>query len=432
MSSIWTKDCELPHFDSLKKDIKTDVLVIGGGIAGILCTYMLKQAGIDCVLAEARTLCSGMTQNTTAKITFQHGLFCHKLLAQYGREKARMYLEANREALEQYRKLCRDIPCDFEEKDAFVYSENNRKILEEEISALEKTGFQADFCETVPLPFPVAGAIRFKNQAQFHPLKFLAAIAEGLPIYENTFVRALSGHTAVTSHGTITAEKIIVTTHFPFLNSHGSYFLKLYQHRSYVLVLENASDLHGMYVSDSLTGMSFRNFRQYTFIGGGGHRSGKQGGSWSELKAFADRYYPDSREVCRFAAQDCMPLDLIPYIGHYSRSTPDLFVATGFHKWGMTSSMAAARILTDMILERENPYAPVFSPSRNILKPQLAVNAAEATANLLTFSSPRCPHMGCALKWNSAEHSWDCPCHGSRFDENGKLCDNPAMKNLKF
>ena len=199
-----------------------------------------------------------------------------------------------------------------------------------------------------------------------------------------------------------------------------------------MLVLENAPDLQGMYVSDSLTGMSFRNFRQYTFIGGGGHRSGKQGGSWSELKAFADRYYPDSREVYRFAAQDCMPLDLIPYIGHYSRSTPDLFVATGFHKWGMTSSMAAARILTDMILEQENPYAPVFSPSRNMLKPQLAVNAAEAMANLLTFSSPRCPHMGCALKWNSAEHSWDCPCHGSRFDENGKLCDNPAMKNLNF
>lgn len=126
-----------------------------------------------------------------------------------------------------------------------------------------------------------------------------------------------------------------------------------------------------------------------------------------------------------------MTLDGVPYIGRYSKRTPDFYVATGFNKWGMTSSMVSARILTDMITGRKNPYAPVFSPSRSILHPQLAVNAFESAVNLLTPSSKRCPHLGCALKWNPQEHSWDCPCHGSRFTQNGKIIDNPATGDLK-
>lgn len=431
MNSVWSDTVTLPHFGIPGKNLKTDVLIIGGGMAGLLCAYMLKQTGIDYVLAEADTLCSGITKNTTAKITSQHGLIYDKLIHEFGLEKARSYLEINQAALEQYRVLCRDIDCDFQEEDAFVYSMHDESKIEKELSALEKIGFHADFAAELPLPFSVAGAVRFKNQAQFHPLKFISAIAKGLNIFEHTIVRELKGFTAVTNHGTITAETIIAASHFPFINKHGNYFLKMYQHRSYVLALENAPDVNGMYVDESRTGLSFRNYKNLLLLGGGGHRTGKQGGGWKELEDFAQKYYPDAHEKYRWAAQDCMTLDGVPYIGLYSKHTPDFYTATGFNKWGMTSSMAAAMVLTDLILGKDTPYAPLFSPSRTMLRPQLASNILQATVNLLTPSKKRCPHLGCALKWNSQEHTWDCPCHGSRFTEKGKRIDNPATGDLK-
>lgn len=431
MNSLWTETAELPRFEQLKKDIRTDVLIIGGGMAGILCAYRLKQAGVDCVLAEASRICSGITKNTTAKLTLQHGLLYQKLIDRFGTERAKMYLEANQAALAEYRSICRKIDCGFEEKDAFTYSLNDRKKIEKELAALERLGFEAELAESLPLPFETAGAVRFRNQAQFHPLKFISAIVKGLPIYENTRVQELTEHTAVTANGRITADKMIVATHFPFINKHGSYFLKMYQHRSYVIALENAPDVGGMYVDEADKGMSFRNAENLLLLGGGDHRTGKQGGNWAELEDFAGRHYPEACEKYRWATQDCMTLDGVPYIGRYSKRTPDFYVATGFNKWGMTSSMVSARILTDMITGRKNPYAPVFSPSRSILHPQLAVNAFESAVNLLTPSSKRCPHLGCALKWNPQEHSWDCPCHGSRFTQNGKIIDNPATGDLK-
>ena len=431
MDSIWTRTATLPAFECLQGDIKTDVLIIGGGMAGILCAHLLRQAGVDYALAEAETICGGITKNTTAKLTSQHGLIYHKLIRTYGVERAGLYLEANEAALSAYRALCSRIDCDFEEKPSYVYSLDNCRKLENELEALELLGYPAEFAKQLPLPFPVAGAVAFQKQAQFHPLKFVSAIAKGLRIYEHTPVRELVGTTAITDRGRISAEKIIVATHFPFLNKHGSYFLKLYQHRSYVVALENAQTLGGMYVDERQRGLSFRNYDKLLLLGGGGHRTGKPGGGWAELRAFAQRYYPDAVERCRWATQDCMTLDGVPYIGAYSAGTERLYVATGFQKWGMTSSMAAAMLLCDLVQERENPYAALFSPSRSILHPQLAANGFAELVNLLTPSRPRCPHLGCALKWNRQEHSWDCPCHGSRFTADGRLIDNPATGNLK-
>lgn len=429
--SIWGETAELPDFPQLKADIKTEVLIIGGGMAGVLCAYMLEREGVDYVLVEADTLCSGITKNTTAKITSQHGLIYNKLAGRYGIENAALYLRANQEAVEKYAELCKDMDCDFERKDAFVYSLDNPRAIADELDTLRELKVSAGFLQELLLPFPIAGAIRFENQAQFHPLKFVRAIAKQLNIYEHTVVRELVGCRARTDYGTINADKIIVATHFPFLNKHGSYFMKLYQQRSYVIALEHAADLKGMYIDEASNGMSFRNYKELLLIGGGGHRTGKSGRNWDEISRFAAMQYPDAHETCRWSTQDCMSLDGIPYIGSYSRNTPNLYVATGFNKWGMTSSMVSAMMLTDLIAEKKNPYAAVFTPSRNILKPQLAMNAVEATKNLLTISSPRCPHLGCALKWNKAEHSWDCPCHGSRFDGEGQLIDNPATGDLK-
>ena len=432
MDSLWRKTAQMPQFQQMRKDTTTDVLIIGGGMAGLLCAWQLKQAGVDCLLVEQDALCSRITQNTTAKITLQHGLIYDKLIHNFGAEKTKLYLQANQAALEQYRILCRDMDCDFELQDSFVYSIDDRESIERESAALRELGVDAQTTTELPLLFPVAGAVRVKEQAQFHPLKFAAAVAEGLPILEHTKVQELMPEKAVTNCGIIRAKKIIIATHFPMLNKHGGYFLKLYQHRSYVLALKNAPKLSGMYVDDAKTGLSFRPHGDLLLLGGGSHRTGKKGGNWRELEQFAAKHYPQAQIVARWATQDCMTLDGAPYIGQYAKNTPDLFVATGFNKWGMTSSMAAAMILRDLVQGKENPWSTVFDPSRSILHPQLAVNALESTLNLITPTVPRCPHMGCALKYNPAEHSWDCPCHGSRFTTEGHLIDNPATDDMQI
>ncbi|WP_300637382.1 FAD-dependent oxidoreductase [uncultured Oscillibacter sp.] len=432
MDSIWKQTAELPRFAPLEGDLKTDVLVIGGGMAGLLCAYWLDRAGVDYALVEARRLCGGVTGNTTAKLTFQHGLIYARLLREFGLGRARLYLEANRAALGQYRELCREAGCDFQERDAYVYALTDRRKLDRELEALERLGFPAEFSRTPALPMPTAGAVKFTKQAQFHPLKFAAAIAKGLRIFEGTKVLELAPGRAVTNRGTVTAENIVAATHFPLLNKHGAYFLKLYQARSYVLALENVPEVGGMYVDEGEKGLSFRDYKGFLLLGGGGHRTGKKGGGWRELEDFAKRRYPQAGIAARWAAQDCMTLDGVPYVGRYSRGTKGLYVATGFNKWGMTSSMAAARLLADLVQGKENPWAELFSPSRRVLRPQLAANAWESTMGLLTPTVPRCPHMGCALKYNPQEHSWDCPCHGSRFGEDGELLDNPATDGKRL
>lgn len=430
MESLWRKTAAMLSFPCLTGDCKTDVLVIGGGMAGLLCLWMLRQAGVNCLLAEADTLCGGVTANTTAKITSQHGLVYHQLLSGLGRERALAYYRANQAALEGYRTLCADLECGFEERDAFVYTQSHPKQVEKELVALNRLGIPAVYRNTLPLPFPVAGAVGFPGQAQFHPMRFAASLSRELPILEHTPVRELKETKAITEQGTIRAEKVIVTTHFPFLNKHGSYFLKLYQHRSYMLALKGEPQLKGMYVDEDQKGLSFRNYGEYLLLGGGGHRTGKEGGGWQTLKELAGEYYPGASVEAFWAAQDCMSLDARPYIGKYSARTGELFVASGFKKWGMTGSMVASKVLCDLILGKRSEYEDLFSPSRSVLHPQLAVNAAEAVAHLVLPAKKRCPHLGCGLTWNPQEHSWDCPCHGSRFSASGKLLDNPATGDL--
>lgn len=424
--SVWEQTVSIPQFPKLDGDIHTDVLIIGGGITGVLTAYFLHQNCVKYALVEKSRICSGITCKTTAKITAQHGLVYHKILADRGAYLSQKYLKANELALEKYCEICKNFDCDFERKDNYVYSVYNRKILEKEMKALEKIRSKAEFCENIIIPKKTVGAVKFPNQAQFNPIKFIAAISEGLNIFEETFVSEMIGTTAVTQNGKIYADKVIAATHFPFINKHGNYFLKLYQHRSYAVALKNAQNIDGMYVDENRKGMSFRNYGKLLLLGGGGHRTGKQGGNWCELRAFAKTVYPKAREECFWAAQDCISLDGVPYIGQYSKRTPNFYVASGFNNWGLTSAMVSAMILKDLVLGKPNEFAEVFNPSRNILKPQLFLNGFEATKNLLTVSEHRCPHLGCALKWNSAENSWDCPCHGSRFSENGEVLDNPA------
>ncbi len=433
---LWSDTAKIPQFKQLHGDSKTDVLIIGGGAVGLLCGYFLKNRNIDYMILEGRRILSGATGLTTAKITPQHGLIYREMIRNIGLERAKLYLKPTSRREGDNGGLSKAFPCDFEEKDSFVYlmkgkykGQDSREVLEREAEAVRKLGFPASVEDNLSLPFE-AGAVRFPNQAQFNPAKFFSQIAEDLNIYENTFVRDIQPDGVTTDSGTVKAKKIIVATHFPILNKQGAYYMKIYQSRSYVIAFENAQNTEGMYVDGEENGLSFRNYENLLMLGGGGNRTGKKGGNWEELRRFAKKYYPDSKEKYHWAAQDCMSLDRIPYIGLYSGTAKNLYVATGFNKWGMTSSMAAARILSDIVMGTSNRYAEVFSPSRNMIKPQLFVNLGETTVNLIGFSKKRCSHLGCRLKWNKAEHTWDCPCHGSRFSEGGELLDNPANRNL--
>ncbi len=432
MESIWERGVSPVRFDKLEGNARTDVLIVGGGIAGILCAYKLREAGVDCRLVEAGRVCGGITKDTTAKITLTHGLLYGKLIRRFGEERASLYVAAQKGAAEEYAALCQRIDCDYEKKDSYVYSLRDRERIEREVSALRRLGVKARFSLAEELPFRVAGAVRVSGQAQFHPLKFLYALSKDLPIWEQTKVLAFKPHRVLTASGEIAYKKLIVATHFPILNKHGLYFLKMYQHRSYVLALRGAKPIGGMYADENDKGLSFRGYGDLLLLGGGGHRTGKRGGCWGELEAFAKRHYENAEIVTKWATQDCMTLDGVPYIGPYAKGLPDVYVATGFHKWGMTNAMVAASLLRDLVTGKKNPYAEVFSPTRSMLRPQLAANALESTVGLLTPTVPRCPHLGCALRYNAAEHSWDCPCHGSRFGEDGHLIDNPATDDKKI
>ncbi|MBQ7907648.1 MAG: FAD-dependent oxidoreductase [Clostridia bacterium] len=430
MNSIWKMSSVLPKFPVLDKDLETDVLIIGGGLCGILCAHMLQKAGVDYALLESDKICGKTTENTTAKITAQHGLIYGKIANSRGKDFARLYYDANINALNEYKSLCKDIDCDFCECDSYVFTLNNEEKLKKEFKILKELGIDAEFTDHLSIPFDVKGAIKFPKQACFNPLKFISCISKDLNIYEYSRVEELIKSTAKSNGHTVKAKRIIVATHFPFNNKHGLYFLKLYQHRSYVLALEGADEIKNMYINDTSFGLSLRGYNGLTLLGGEGHRTGKFSEGWAGVEKIAQRHFPNAKIKYRWATQDCMTLDGVPYIGKYSLFSDNLYVATGFNKWGITSSMVAAKLLCDLILGRNNQYERLFSPSRSMIKPQLVVNSAEAIGNLLSFKTKRCPHLGCALVWNKNERSWDCPCHGSRFDEKGHVLDGPATNDL--
>ncbi len=433
MNSVWSESVEnkksRPNFQG---EMNTDVLIVGGGMAGILIAYRLKKAGVSCVVLEAKTIGSGVTKNTTAKITSQHGLIYSDIIKRFGIEKARAYFETNSQALLDFEKLSEKYKCDFEKKDSFVYTLENNLNFENEIRAYEKLKIPILKHNENPLPIKIKSILGMENQAQFNALKFLVALADKLEIYENSFVHRIEGNTAFLRKGKIKAKQIVIATHYPLVNVPGLYFMKLYQHRSYVIALENAVKLNGYYVDENENGFSFRNYQDYLLIGGGDHKTGKKGGGFSEIRKLTKTAYPDAAEKFHWATQDCMSLDKIPYIGRHNSSNNRLFVATGFNKWGMTSSMVAAGIISDLITKGSSDFEELYSPQRSMFTTQLFKNLGSAASGLLSMGTPRCSHLGCKLKWNKLEKTWDCPCHGSRFDKTGHIIDNPAKRKARI
>ncbi len=445
MESLWRKQTKqitskVVSGCETSKKVHRDVIVVGAGIAGLLTAYYLRQQGKNVLVLEADEIASGQTERTTAKITSQHDLKYSELIKSVGVEKARLYAQANEAAIREFERLIQTqgIECQFEKTTAYLYSLQNAAMLKDEAEAAVLLGIDAFFTEETELPFQVVGAVGFRNQAQFSPLEFIRHISAGLEILEHTQVITIKGNKVVTKDSVMTADKIVVATHYPIRNVPGFYFLRQHQERSYVLALSDCEKINGMYLGIDEDGLSFRQAGEFLLLGGSSYRTGENtcGGAYDFLVQAARKYYPNCKEETRWAAQDCMPHDGIPFIGKYSMFTPHLYVSTGFQKWGMTSAMIAAMILRDELCGIENPYAKLFSPQRinfragirNFLR-DVGVSVKGILKGLIR--KPRCPHMGCELVWNPDEKSWDCPCHGSRFDESGKLLDNPAKSCLK-
>lgn len=472
---------------------KYDILIIGGGITGLTTAYMLKDTGYKIGIIEGSTIGYGTTGFTTAKLTVQHSILYDYLINSFSIDKAKEYLKANEEGLNLIREIIisNNIDCDFKEQTAYIYAttEDEVKTLKKELEAYKKLNINGFYADDINLPNKPLGALGIKNQGQFNPLKYLYSIYNillqnnSIDIYEN--VRALNiephsnEHIVNTDCGDIYAKKIIVATHYPFDNDFGLFFLRMYQEKSYVIIAKTESKpFEGMYININNPIYSMR--YQFTdkedllILGGGKHRVAikeNEEDSYDELENFLNENFPNSEIVSKWSTQDCMTYDKIPYIGNISNNIENIYVATGFNKWGMTSSAASALILRNKILGIDHDYSEIFDPSRitPILssKEFLPTGAVIASGfakrikpiydelfdvkmgegKIVNYNgrrigvyredngdyfciNPVCTHMKCAVSFNGAEKTWDCQCHGSRFDVNGKILEGPAVYPL--
>ncbi|MBB6453822.1 glycine/D-amino acid oxidase-like deaminating enzyme/nitrite reductase/ring-hydroxylating ferredoxin subunit [Salirhabdus euzebyi] len=491
--SYWRDSVTLPSFEALKQDIDADVTIVGGGITGITTAYLLQKEGLQVVLLEGGEILNGTTGHTTAKITAQHDIIYDELIGHFGLEKARTYYVANMEAKEFIENIVKEnnIDCDFEEQDAIIYatSDDSMQKLEKEYRAYERLGIKGEFLDKIPFNITIQGALAMKNQAQFHPLKYLKHLASsfvenGGKIYENTTadtIEEAAKSKVVTRDGyKVTSDFVLVCSHFPFYDKKGMHFARLYQERSYLIAVKARDEYPGgMYLSADQPTRSLRYAKMdgenIVLVGGEGHKTGHSTDTmkhYQALENFARQTVGIEEFLYRWSAQDIYTLDKVPYIGRITSNDPSILIATGYKKWGMSSSTAAARLLTDLVLKRDNPAQELFSPSRFDADPDFRKfmsqnmdvaghfikgkvegqsksldDLSEGEGAVVKINGKRagaykdeagefhivdttCTHMKCELEWNNGEHSWDCPCHGSRFSIDGDVLEGPATKPL--
>jgi glycine/D-amino acid oxidase-like deaminating enzyme/nitrite reductase/ring-hydroxylating ferredoxin subunit len=493
--SVWIETGPIqPAFPQLDVDVEADVAVIGGGIVGITTALLLTEAGVRVALLEADRLVHGVTGNTTAKVTSQHGLIYDQLRSQFGLDGARTYGGANETALAWIaERVERDgIECDFRRRAAYAYatSSSERSQVESETEAAAAAGLPARMTDTVPLPFEVDGAVRFDDQAEFHVRRYLLALVDALTaggcrIFEGTRAVEVDSHkqpaVVKTPGGRVVADQVVVATHYPFLDRSLA-FARVHPERSYAIVCRVDGTLpDGMLISAGSPTRSLRavpvDGEELLLVGGEGHRTGTGGDTeerYQRLEAFAREYWDVRSVEYRWSAQDNTTVDHVPYVGRLSPREDRVFMATGFAKWGMTGGTAAALLLNDLLVGRENASASLFDPNRLTLRasaPRFVKENLQAGLRFigdrvtkpgrraaedlrpgegdivrlhdervaayrdedgtLHAVSPTCTHLGCQVNFNAAERSWDCPCHGSRFAPDGSVLQGPAVHRLE-
>jgi len=477
--SIWLEPAKAAY-PQARGDLRCDVAIIGGGITGLTTAFMLQ--GKDVMLLEAGKILEGVTGHTTAKLTSQHGLIYHDLIERFGKKKAKIYADANEKAKEWMAGFAIDHPCDLERKDAFVYTEKGSEMeaIKEEADAASSLGLPADAVKEVGLPFKVRGALRFRDQAQFHPIKYLRQMAKIIktPIYEQSRVMSVKEDGGTfelqTEHARIQARMVVVATNFPFNDT--SFFSALTRPTmSYVMVGRLKMLPSGMFIRASRPLHSIRTVRhegeELLLFLDETHQTGKGGDTAERYRSMQEQMkeWFDPEILYYWSTQDYEPSDDVPFIGRYP-GKKNMLVATGFKGWGLTHGTAAAMIFKELAEGREHPWLELYDPMRlNIETLKMAGNqAVEAVKGfaskledrpelndlslgdgmiveldgekvaaykdpdgMVTKLVPSCTHMGCEVAWNNAEKTWDCPCHGSRFSHDGKVLHGPATKGLR-
>ncbi len=493
--SYWvTSTPEPERHTPLEGHLDVDVAIVGAGIVGITCARLLKQAGKTVAVLEMDEVGRGVTGYTTAKVTSGHGAIYSRLIAKHGLETARRYAAANQAGLEQIAGVVEDesIDCDFEERANYVYCEDPERVsqIRDEVDAAGRAGLPVAFTEEVSLPYPIAGAVRLEGQAQFHPRKYLLHLAAGIPgegshLFERSRVTDLhegSRCRVETSKGSVTASQLIVATNYPFIDR-ALMFPRIHPKRSYVIAgpieFDRAPD--GMFISIDSPTRSIRTIpdgdRLLLMVGGNGHNVGQHYETeeqYRDLEEWMAQRFGISEAAYRWSTQDGVSVDSIPYAGTARRTSDRVFTATAFGKWGFTNGAATSQVIVDRILGRPNKDATLYDPHRLTVKasaenavmenakvaihwvrdrirhPQSEdfeslqpgegcvrrvgvdnVAASRDEAGVLRTLSARCTHLGCIVSWNRAEQSWDCPCHGSRFDAAGHVIQGPATRDLE-
>ncbi|MEK8128140.1 FAD-dependent oxidoreductase [Paenibacillus filicis] len=493
--SYWLDSAPPRSFPPLKEDLEVDYAIVGAGITGVTLAYLLTAEGHRVALLDAHEILSGTTGHTTAKVTVQHDLIYRELIDNFGVDQAALYYKANREALEFMRRTAAELPgrCDWQEEDAYLYAQTVKGAgqLQQEYEAYRQLGIPVEELDDVPLPFQAHKALRLAGQAQFHPMAYMNGLVERI-VAAGGFI---FGHTQIaeqveegerpvlsTMEGKrITCRHVISSSHYPFYDGLGLYFTRIHSERSYILAVKPSSEYPGgMYLSADEPKRSLRAVtiggEPYVLIGGDTHKTG-QGEQMDEhyrhLEQFARQTLGVESIAYRWSAQDWVTLDKLPYVGPLTSSHSNIWVATGFRKWGMTNGTAAALLLRDQLLGRPNPYGELVTPSRfkavpglqtlitenadvakHLIKGKLEAGSREADQLGLdeggvvqvdgkragAYKDPQgnlyvvdttCTHLGCEVNWNKGERSWDCPCHGSRFDYKGEVLEGPASKPLK-
>lgn len=489
--SFWIASTPETDFPSLTENISVDVAVLGGGIAGITSALFLKDAGLTVAVLEAGRILEGVTGHTTAHISSAHNIIYRYLIDHFGKEGAKQYADANQMAIERIARLVGDnsIACDFRRTSEYIYAENRDDLdkLKTEFEAAESLGLPVSFLDAAPLPFKTYGAIHYQNQAQFHPRKYLMALAKLIPgdgsfIFENTRALDVEGgepHRIKTDKGYLTAKIIIIATHYPILNQ-GLLFMRMAPYRSYVLGIRVADEIpEEMFDSSEYPSHYIRTQPtpdgHLIIVGGEDHATGHVTNTaehYKRLERFARDHFQVKSIDYRWSTQDNYSFDRVPFIGRLTPGSRHIYVATAFKGWGMTHGTVAGMVLSDMILGRPNPYHELYDPGRlkllttgaklitqNIHIAETLIRGRLSRPEKLTpldvgeakvaeiddkeaavykddrgeihSISPVCTHMGCIVSWNNAERSWDCPCHGSRFNFDGEILHCPTVKKLE-
>ena len=428
-NTIWSGYID-KDYPKLKEDIKTEVLIVGGGISGILCAYFLSLEGFKTVICESDKICSKKTLKTTATITALQDVMYSDLIKDIGLDKAKLYYEANEFALEEYKKLSTLYDFDFEECPSYKYAVDSDEKLKVELNILKVFGADVSVVKDMGLPIKINSAIKMESQGQMNPLKLVNSLKENLIIYEKTPIKSINSNTAYTEDFKIEFNHVVICTGYPFLKLKGLFPLKMHQKKSHVLAVQNNNGYKGNGIGVLPTDIYFRNYKDYLVFGSNDVKTGNSMDGFENINSFIVKNYNVGNKIYCWINEDTITLDGLPYIGRYTKNSRNMYVCTGYNLWGMTASMLGAHIIRDLICGRVNKYGHLFSPSRKIVFKPLLENAKTAIKELFSFNKKRCSHLGCGLHYNSCDQTYECRCHGSKYDKDGNIIETPAQKNI--